>query len=60
MLIPLAELAIGMVIGRDLHTKDNVLLVSKGFTINDTVLRRLHNFHRQNQIDDHIPILSGL
>jgi len=44
MEIPLQELQVGMVLAEEVRTKDNVLLVARGYEVTRTSVERLHNF----------------
>lgn len=39
----------GMILARDIVTEDGVLLLSKGYTLNDTVIAQIHNYEALQQ-----------
>lgn len=47
----------GMIVDDDVVTVDGMLLVPKGYVINDTVRQRLRNFHLHGEIESTIPVL---
>jgi CheY-like chemotaxis protein len=52
------QLANGMVVDEDVRTSDGMLLVPKGYVVNDTVRHRLRNFRLHDDIDDTITVIS--
>lgn len=52
------QLANGMVVDEDVRTKDGMLIVPKGYVVNDTARRRLRNFRLHDDIEDTIAVLS--
>ncbi len=47
----------GMIVDEDVRTSDGVLLVPKGYVINDTVRQRLRNFRLQDEIDASVAVI---
>jgi CheY-like chemotaxis protein len=52
------QLANGMIVDEDVRTKDGMLIVPKGYVVNDTARRRLRNFRLHDDIEDTIAVLS--
>jgi CheY-like chemotaxis protein len=50
---------IGMLIGENIYTADGVLLVPKGYVVNEAVRRRLINFAREKAISAKVPVLAN-
>lgn len=59
-LMEIESIETGMVIAQDVFTRDNILLVPKGYTVSEAVLRRLHNFKLQQQIPGALLVLRNL
>ncbi|HNX05542.1 MAG TPA: response regulator [Opitutales bacterium] len=51
------QLGNGMIMDEDVRTSDGMLLVPRGYVINDTVRQRLRNFHLHGEIDGTIAVL---
>lgn len=51
------QLQNGMTVDEDVRTSDGMLLVPRGYVINDTVRQRLRNFHLHGEIDGTIAVL---
>lgn len=51
------QLANGMVVDEDVRTADGMLIVPKGYVVNDTVRRRLRNFRLHDDIDETITVI---
>jgi response regulator RpfG family c-di-GMP phosphodiesterase len=58
--VPLNRLRIDMQIASDIHTESGTLLVSKGQTITEAVLRHLLNYASNGQIDSSIDVWQKL
>ena len=52
------QLANGMIIDEDIVTKDGMLLVPKGYVVNDTVRQRLRNFRLRDEIDANVAVIA--
>lgn len=50
MTIPIADLKVNMVLAQDLKNKSGMLLVPKGFKINEAICQRLINYEKQGDL----------
>jgi response regulator RpfG family c-di-GMP phosphodiesterase len=57
MMVMIDSLVNGMIVNEDVKTNDGMLLVPKGYVINDTVRQRLRNFHLHDDIDGTIAVI---
>jgi aspartokinase-like uncharacterized kinase len=46
----------GMIVDEDVRTTEGMLLVPKGYVVNDTVRQRLRNFRLHDEVDGSIAI----
>jgi hypothetical protein len=58
-LVAVDAVEIGMLIGENIYTADGVLLVPKGYVVNEAVRRRLINFAREKAIAAKVPVLAN-
>lgn len=56
-MIMIDSLQIGMTVDEDVRTASGVLLVPKGYVINETVRQRLRNFRLSDEIDPSVAVL---
>ena len=52
------QLKDGMIVDEEVRTAKGVLLVPRGYTVNETVRQRLRNFRLQDEIDGSIVVLD--
>jgi hypothetical protein len=51
------QLENGMTVDEDVRTEGGMLLVPRGYVVNDTVRQRLRNFHRHGEIEGTVAVL---
>ena len=51
------QLENGMTVDEDVRTEGGMLLVPRGYVVNDTVRQRLRNFHRHGEIEGSVAVL---
>jgi response regulator RpfG family c-di-GMP phosphodiesterase len=56
-LVMVDQLENGMTVDEDVRTEGGMLLVPKGYVVNDTVRQRLRNFHRHGEIEGTVAVL---
>ncbi|MBI5814177.1 MAG: response regulator [Nitrospinae bacterium] len=59
-LVKIRDLAVGMIIGEDLYSKSNMLLLPKGQEITFTMRERIKNLWRNGLVDDQIRVLFDI